>query len=72
MGVDHGGFDIFVTEEFLDGADVVAALQEVSGEGVAEGVTADAFGEVGGSGGLFEYFLESAFVEMIPLPRVLF
>ena len=40
MGVDHRGFDIFVAEEFLDGADVVAALQEVGGEGVAEGVTA--------------------------------
>ena len=40
MGGDHCGFDIFVSEEFLDGADVVAALQEVGGEGVAEGVTA--------------------------------
>ena len=32
----------------------------------------DAFGEVGGSGGLFECFLESGFVEMVALPRVLF
>ena len=69
MGVDHGGFNVFVAEEFLDGADVVAALQEVSGEGMAEGVTADAFGEVGGSGSLFECFLESAFVEMVTLPN---
>ena len=27
VGVDHGGFDVFVAEEFLDGADVVAVLQ---------------------------------------------
>jgi len=54
-----------VPEEFLDGADVVSVLEEVSGEGV----TADAFGEVGGSGGLFECFLESAFVEMVALPN---
>ncbi len=26
MGVDHGGFDVFVSEEFLDGANVVAVL----------------------------------------------
>ena len=52
-------------KEFLDGADVVSILEDVSGEGV----TADAFGEVGGSGGLFECFLESAFVEMVALPN---
>ena len=61
-----------MAEEFLNDADVVGALQEVSGEGVAEGVTADAFGEVGSSGGLFECFLEFAFVERVALPRVLF
>jgi len=27
MGVDHGGFDIFMAKEFLDGADVVAIFQ---------------------------------------------
>ena len=53
-----------VPEEFLDGADVVSVLEDVSGEGVA----ADAFGEMGGSGGLFECFLESAVVEMVALP----
>ena len=26
MDVDHGGFDVFVSEEFLDGANVVAVL----------------------------------------------
>jgi hypothetical protein len=26
MGVDHGGGDVAVAEEFLDGADVVAVL----------------------------------------------
>ena len=44
---------------------VVAVLEEVSGEGAA----ADAFGEMGGPGSLFECFLESAFVEMIALPN---
>ena len=29
MGVDHGGFYVFVAEEFLDGADIVARFQKV-------------------------------------------
>lgn len=47
MGVDHGGFDVFVSEEFLNRADVVSALEEVCGEGVAEGVGGDSFFELG-------------------------
>jgi hypothetical protein len=38
VGVDHGGGDVAVAEELLDGADVGAVLQQVGGEGVAEGV----------------------------------
>ena len=67
MGVDHGSFDVFVTEEFLDGADIVAALEVVGSEGVAEGMATDAFGNGCRSHGLFECFLESAFVEMVAL-----
>ncbi len=43
MSVDHGGFDVFMSEEFLDGSYVVAVLEEVCCEGVAEGVGGDAF-----------------------------
>jgi hypothetical protein len=43
VGVDHGGGDVAVAEELLDGADVVAGFQQVGGEGMAEGVAADAF-----------------------------
>ena len=57
VGIDHGGFDVFVAEEFLDGADVVAALEEVGGEGVAEGVATDALRDGCRSHGLFEGFL---------------
>jgi len=38
VGVDHGGFDVFVAEEFLNGADVVAGFEKVGGEGMTEGV----------------------------------
>ena len=30
--VEGGGLDVFVAEEFLDGADVVAVFEEVGGE----------------------------------------
>jgi len=43
MGVDHSGTDILVAEQFLDGANVAAVLEEVGGEGVSEGVATDAF-----------------------------
>ena len=52
MSVYHGGLDVFVAEEFLDGADtcpepqvpgVVTVLEQVGSEGVAEGITTDGF-----------------------------
>ncbi len=42
MGVDLGGGEAGVAEEFLDGAQVGAGLEQVGGEGVAQGVRADA------------------------------
>jgi hypothetical protein len=42
VGVDLGGGEAGVAEEFLDGAKVSAGLQQVGGEGVAEGMGADA------------------------------
>jgi hypothetical protein len=73
VGIDHGGFDIFVTEEFLDGADVVAVLEEVGCKAVAEGVATDAF-EVGKKGFDFDasHFDGMAFVmeeDVLPNPE---
>jgi hypothetical protein len=42
VGVDLGGGEAGVAEEFLDGAQVGAGLQQVGGEGVTQGVGADA------------------------------
>ena len=36
MSVDHGRADIFVTEEFLNRANVVACFEQMRGEGVSE------------------------------------
>ena len=65
VGVDHGGFEAFVAEEFLDGADVLAGLQEVGGEGVAEGVAAGFFGEAGFLDGGGDGFLDDAGVQVV-------
>ena len=50
VGVDFGGGDAFVAEHFLHGTEVGAALHEVGGERVAEGVWADGLGDAGSCG----------------------
>ena len=55
VGVDHRCAEVFVAEQALDGADVVAVLQEAGGEGVTEGVARSVFGDGGaayGAGGI--------------------
>ena len=37
MGVDHRRFPTFMTQQFLDGADVIAVFEQVSGKTVAQG-----------------------------------
>jgi hypothetical protein len=46
VGVEHGGFEVAVADEFLDGSDVSAVLREVGREGVTEGVGRDALVQV--------------------------
>lgn len=65
MGVDHGGFDVFVPEEFLYGSDVVVVLEEMGGEGVAEGVGCDAFADSGDLLGFADGALEGGFVDVM-------
>ena len=36
MGVDHGGGDIGVTEQFLYGPDIIAVFQQMGGKTMAE------------------------------------
>ncbi len=65
MGVDHGGFDVAVAQEFLDGADVVAGFEEVGGEAVAEGVGCGHFGDSGLEEGGVEGFLDDGGVKVM-------
>jgi hypothetical protein len=43
--VDHGGSHARVAEQFLDSPDVIAIVQEVRREGMAEGVAGRALGD---------------------------
>ena len=45
MRVDHRCLDILVTQQFLNGSDVITTLQKVSCEAVSEGMWADRLGE---------------------------
>ena len=65
VGVDHGGGDVAVAEEFLDGADVVAGLKEVGREAVAEAVARGGFGEVGGYDRFVKRPLKDGFVKVM-------
>jgi hypothetical protein len=47
MQILGGGFQITVTEQNLDGAQVSARLQQVSRPTVAQGVRSDAFANAG-------------------------
>ena len=60
MGVDHGGADVFVPQQFLDGADVVAIFEQMGGEAVAEGMAGDALVEPGQASGFLDRFLHAA------------
>lgn len=46
MGLDHGGAHVRVPQQLLHGADVGAALQQVRGEGMAQGVHGYGFGDL--------------------------
>jgi hypothetical protein len=52
MGVDHGGANVLVAQKFLDCADVATCLQQVSSEGVSEGMASHMLDDTGAADGL--------------------
>ena len=53
VGVDLGCGDALVAQHALNGSQIGAAFQQVSGKGVAEGVRADVLGDAGFFGQFF-------------------
>ena len=66
MGVNHGGRHILVPEQFLDRADVGAALECVRGETVPKRVAADALGQTNSGDRGFDRAMNRHLVEMVP------
>lgn len=54
VGVDLGGGQVGVAQEFLHAPEVGAVVQEVGGEGVPQGVRGGAEGEARGGEPLFQ------------------
>ena len=65
VGIDHGGANVFVAEEFLHGANIVPRFEEMGGKGMAEGVTGDAFGEPQELNGFSNDLLDGSLPEMM-------
>ena len=66
--MDHRGADIAVAEQLLYGADVGPVLEQMGGEGMAEGVAGGTLGEARLPDGLFHRTLEYRFVEVMAAP----
>lgn len=60
VGVNLGGCEAFVSEEFLDAAEIGSAIQQVCGEGVSECVGCGLLGESGGGDMVFEESADAA------------
>ena len=65
VGVYHGRLDVFVTEELLDGADIVAGDQQMGGEAVPEGVAADLFADTSGARGGVDGLADDRLVQVV-------
>lgn len=67
--VDHRRLDAAVTEQFLDGSDVVPAFEQVGGEGVTKRVAGCGFGERGLANCRLEGTLDRTLVQVMPTPH---
>ena len=63
--VDHGGGDIGVTKEVLNGPDVGSGFEQMRGKRMSEGMAGDAFVEIGLAHGLAELAGHGVVVEVV-------
>jgi len=65
--INHGGLYVFMTEQFLHGADVVPTLKKMRCERMAEGVRCNGFVHLSKAGRLLNSPLEIRLVEVVTL-----
>ncbi len=61
MGVNHGGGDVTMAEQFLNGANIVAAFEKMGGEAMAKGMATGGLSEAGGGDRAFDGVLKVLF-----------
>src|SRR5690606_1490975 len=66
VGVDLGGGDVLVAEQLLDGAQVVAVLEQVGGERVAQGVAGGRLGDARAAHRRLHRPLQQALLVVVP------
>jgi hypothetical protein len=66
--VDHGGADVGVAHELLDGSDVAAVAEHLGGEGVSEGVAGRLLEDLSGADGILDLPLDGGGVEVVAGP----
>lgn len=64
MGVDHGCRNVFVAEQFLHRANVIAVFKQMGGEGVTERMAGRPLGDAGFLDGDFHGALEAMFIHL--------
>ena len=65
VDIDHRGPHVLVPEQLLHGSDIIAGVQQMGGEAVAQGAAAHGFGDTYGLGGLADGFLWPALAQMM-------
>lgn len=67
VSVNHGRPHIFVSEQFLDCANVISVFQQMSGETVTEGVVTRRFVDADCSHRIFHRLLQHPFADVMSL-----
>jgi len=66
MRVEHGRADVLVAQQFLNGPDVIAVLEQMGGERVPERVAGSRFHQARPADGLLDGPLQDNLVEVVP------
>ena len=65
VGIDHGGDDIAMPQQLLDGPDIIANFQKMSGKGMAQGMAPSVFLNIGLAHSSFDCFLQDRFIQVM-------
>ena len=66
MGVDHGGSQVVVAEQFLHRTDVITTFEQVRSKRMPQRVPGCPFGKIGLPNGPLERLLQDGFIHMMP------